>query len=254
MKSLIKKILSKPIFTKIRNFFKIKPLMIDSQNLLENNSISDAFGWRTDKSITTIFKYADILNLFLETKNTEVHFEFYNKKFEKIKEFKISDLKLSNTLLVDKNFLNGIEDYGIFFVYHKTDKKKLSTVRNSCYIGYSFNENLPSYVHGNLPVSYSNYNDNVRKFDIIGSSFTKNNKYKIQKNFSTYDKSEILVNNPTNEKITFEIDQNKYILNKQHTVLIEIKNKKSILINSNCLMLRPVIFSYRGNFMDAHHG
>ena len=82
----------------------------------------------------------------------------------------------------------------------------------------------------------------------------RNNKYKIQKNFSTYDKSEILVNNPTNEKITFEIDQNKYTLNKQHTVLIEIKNKKSILINSNCLILRPVVFSYRGNFMDAHHG
>ena len=254
MKSLVKKILTRSIFLKMRNFFKIKPIMINSQDLLENNSISDAFAWRTDKSITTIFKYTDILNLFLETKDTEIYFEFYNKKFEKIKEFKISDLELSNTLHIDKKFLDGIEDYGIFFVYHKTDKRKLSTVRNSCYVGYSYKKNLPSFVHGNLPVSYSNYNNNVIKFGIIGSSFRRNNKYKIQKNFSTYDKSEILVNNPANKKITFQIDQDKYTLNKQHTILIEIKIKKSILINSNCLILRPVVFSYRGSFMDAHHG
>ena len=92
------------------------------------------------------------------------------------------------------------------------------------------------------------------KFGIIGSSFRRNNKYKIQKNFSTYDKSEILINNPANKKITFQIDQDKYTLNKQHTVLIEITKKKSVLITSNCLILRPIVFSYRGSFMDAHHG
>ena len=139
MKSLVKKILTKSIFVKLRNFFKIKPVMINSQDLLENNSISDAFAWRTDKSITTIFKYTDILNLFFETKNTEIYFEFYNKKFKKIKKFKISDLEFSNTLHIDKKFLDGIEDYGIFFVFHKTKKIKLSTVRNSCYVGYSYN-------------------------------------------------------------------------------------------------------------------
>ena len=52
------------------------------------------------------------LNLFFMIKNNN----FIKKKI-------INNLKLSNELIIDKSFLDGIEDYGVFYVFHKPQKK-----------------------------------------------------------------------------------------------------------------------------------
>ena len=49
-------------------------------------------------------------------------------------------------LVIDKKFMNDIEDYGTFYIFHNTNSKFNSILRNSCYTGYSLNKNLPSFV------------------------------------------------------------------------------------------------------------
>ena len=76
MKSLIKKIAKSQLVTKLRDGFGIRPLIFNTNNLNENVSISDAFIWRTDNSYKTIFKYSDLLKIFL-SKGQEVEIFFY---------------------------------------------------------------------------------------------------------------------------------------------------------------------------------
>jgi hypothetical protein len=117
MKSLINKIKFSNIGILIRNTINIKPIDIVTLDI-KKSSISDAFLWRTDNGFETLFKFSDILNLFYEIKNTEVHIDFYSKENNLIKSIKIKDLKLSNKLLINNEFFGGIKDYGIFYVYH----------------------------------------------------------------------------------------------------------------------------------------
>ena len=45
----------------------------------------------------------------------------------------------------------------------------------------------------------------------------------------------------------------EYILNGGNSTLLEIKEKETVTIKSNCLWLRPVVFSYKNKFIDVHH-
>ena len=67
MKSLLKKIAQNKIAVIIRNFLGIKPVILNSINIKENYSISDAFIWRTDNNYKTVFKYSNLLNLCLNS-------------------------------------------------------------------------------------------------------------------------------------------------------------------------------------------
>ena len=60
--------------------------------------------------------------------------------------------------------------------------------------------------------------------------------------------------NPTKKTINFSIDHENYILKDGCSLLIEFNDKKIIEIKSNCLFLRPIIFSYKGKYIDVHHG
>ena len=132
----------------------------------------------------TIFKFSDLLNLFFDKKNTSVQIQIFDKFLSRIKTIELNQLQISNEIIIDKKFLNGIEDSGIFYIYHKTDEVLESSLRNSCYSGFSYKNNLPSFVYGNCPTSYVKFNDNnnninliKKSLDIVGVSFRKNQKY-----------------------------------------------------------------------------
>jgi|TARA_B110000003_G_C16632152_1_gene527097 hypothetical protein len=248
-----KKIFRSKLAKNLRNFLGFKPahFLIDYEKT--NMSVSDAFFWRTDNTFKTIFSFSDILNLYFKDDTSRVEILFYNKYAELIKTFKIANLKLTNKLLIDSFFLNGITDYGTFYIYHKSNKDIGTSIRNSCYTGYSFKNNLSSFVHGNTLTSYTSYNNEESHSYIAGKSTFQKQIYQVQNNYN-FEKTEIMLMNPCNETILIEVNKEFYELQKGSSKLINIKDDQLIKIKSKCYLLRPVVFNYQGIYLDVHHG
>ena len=249
-----KKILNSKLSIKLRNLFGIKPIAINNLHLSSGYTISDSFLWRTDNQFVTTFKYTDICDLFYGIKNNKVEILFFDKFNHFLKKLKISDLKISNKLILDKTFFGGAEDYGVFNIFHKSDSKFNFTIANRCYIGFSKNGNLSSFVHGNTYVNYKSFNSDGIKSDIIGTSFLKNNNYFVQNYFNERDKIELFFCNPSKTKVNFSIGKKSYSLDKGCSIIVDVSGLNKIEIVSNCYFLRPIIFCYSNGYLDVYHG
>lgn len=257
MRSLIKKFAKSKLVLYIRNTINFRPIYLHTREAKNFTTISDAFLWRTDNGYKTIFKYTDILNLFYKIKNSWVEIHFFSKENKLIKIEKVTSLDLSNELIVNKEFLNNKEDFGIFYIYHYSQNNEnligKSIISNRCYIGYSQNNNLYSFVHGNILAKYTNINAKEKiSSDIVKTSLLNNQTYTIQKYFNEFSKNELFFINPTSKKIKFYIENIKHELNP-HCGKMLLTKSDIITIKSNCLFLRPTIFSYKNNYMDVHH-
>lgn len=257
MKSLVKKFKDTNIGILLRNTFKFKPVQLKHYEKNYPISISDAFLWRTDNGYKTKFKYTDILDLFYKVKNSWVELHFYSKDNMLIKIDKISKLNISNELEISSKYLNDLEDYGTFFIYHYSKNtsslNKNDIICNRCYLGYSQNNNLYSIVHGNTLGKFSSIFSNKKILtNIVKTSLFQNHTYTIQKYFDEFDKNELFFINPTSKTIKFRIKNKNFKLKSNNTLLFETKSNL-ISIKSNCLFLRPTVFSYKGNYVDVHH-
>ena len=255
MKSLIRKIANSNIGVYLRNFIGFRPVLISRDRESRVASISDAFPWRTDNGYQTTFKYADILGLFYKIENSYVELVFYSKDNNLIKRIIINRLDYSNELLIDKNILNGIEGYGVFYIFHRSDSDCGDdlVISNRCYVGFSMDGSLSSFVHGNLYVRYQSLDGKHGGSGMVQSSFFKN-LYRIQNSFVEFKKSELFFVNPTSHKLNFSIGNNRYSLEKGCSILIDVSGKEDISILSRCLILRPIIFNYKDCFFDVYHG
>ena len=257
MKSLINKLIKSNLFILIRNSFNIKPIHLKTYEEKYATTVSDAFLWRTDNGYKTKFKYSDILNLFYKIKNSWVEFHFYSKNNELIKIEKVYDLNLSNELEISSKYLNNLEDYGTFYIYHFSENTKdlnnKDIISNRCYLGYSQNNNLYSFVHGNTLGKFTSiFSNKTFLTDIVKTSLFKNHSYTIQKYFDDFDKNELFFTNPTSKTIRFSIENKSFKLKPNFSLLVEIKHS-IISIRSNCLFFRPTVFSYKGKYLDVHH-
>ena len=237
----------------LRNLLAIRPAltMIDSNK--KNLSTSDAFFWRTDNNFKTIFQFTDIFKFFFNDNDSEAEIYFFDKKNKFIKQIKFSDLNLSNKLLIDKNFLNNIEDYGTFYIFHSSNKNNKSIIRNSCYTGYSQNNNPPSYVHGNTITALKNLNNNKLEFGLGGITYFKDNIYQVQNTFKN-GITELMLMNPTKKNLKISINNEIVYLDTCSSMIKKFNNTEIIKIISKCYLLRPIIFSYQNNYLDVYHG
>ena len=136
----------------------------------------------------------------------------------------------------------------------KTSERLFTLNSNRCYTGYKNQNGLYTFVHGNLLAkSKSIYKSQNYEKDIIQRSFFKNQFYKIQKNFSNFDSTELFFTNPFNKKIEFYVNNKKYLLKTGNTIKVNIHKIDSVEIRSDIMFFRPMIFSYRNNFIDVHH-
>ena len=239
---------------KLRNYLNIKPIVVNLKNIDSSYSISDSFAWRTDNSYKTTFHYSDILKNFFDIEDSSVIILIFNNKNELLKTIKNKKILRSNKFVIDKNLINGFEGYGLFYIFHESKNEIYSSIRNSCYTGFSFNNNLESFVHGNIMGGYKKINDdNNIQYGIVGKSFLKNNIYKIQKFFSDYDKVELFFANSTKQKINFLIGGNRFEIKTGESKIIDITSISEVEIKSNCYLIRPIVFLYRKNFIDVHH-
>lgn len=254
MKLSVKKIANSSLGIKIRNTIGLKPKAIVIDENVGSFSISDAFLWRTDNGFKTTFKFADILGLFYKAQDSYIQLTFYTRKNKFIKKVLINKLNYYNEFLIDKDFLDGIEGYGVFYAFHQSESCSDSDViiSNRCNVGFSLNGKLSSLVHGNLYAKYQTLDGRNLGSDIIQISLFKNI-YKIQNSFKDFTKSELFFANPTSKKIQFSIGKNKYTLQKNCSILIDISKESEISIISRCMFLRPIIFNYKNGYYDVYH-
>ena len=112
----------------------------------------------------------------VKNEETRNNYELYTKF---IKSIEINNLDYSNEIIIDEKFLNGVQDYGVFYIYHYSKKNIIdSVISNRCYLGYSYQNNLYSFVHGNCYARYYNFADNKITSNIIKTSLFKNHYYK----------------------------------------------------------------------------
>jgi len=254
MKSSIKKVANSKIGVFLRNMFNFKPLAININNIKNFHSISDAFLWRTDSRFKTSFVFTDLLKFYFDDLNSSVEILFFDKNYKFLKKLNLEITDLSNEILIDDNFFDPkLEDYGIFYIFHNCNKNINESIRNSCYLGFSKNENTYSFVHGNVPVAFRKYEDKKIQNGIVENSIFMNQTYKIQNYFEEYDHSEVFINNPTKRKIYFLLNKNSYSLSPSCSIILDISSQKTIKIVSNCMLLRPIIFNYKNGFFDVHH-
>ena len=256
MKSLIKKIIRSDFGIKLRNTIGFRPVSLSAviNKEFRFTSISDAFPWRTDNGYKTAFKYSDILGLFYKIEDSYVELVFYSKDNNFIRKIIINQLNYSNELLIDKDFLNGIEDYGVFYIFHRYDSYSGDdlVISNRCYVGFSIEDSLSSFVHGNCLVRYQTLDGKYDGYDMVKSSFI-NKLYRIQNSFVDFTKSELFFVNPTSKKINFSIGSNRYSLENNCSILVDISGEEDILIISRCMFLRPIVFNYKDDFYDVYH-
>ena len=253
MISLAGKIKRNKLAIKLRNYTNIRPLYLSLPETNNSVSVSDAFCWRTDKGYETEIRFLDVLKLFYHLDKTQCEIIFYTSEGKKIKNIRYNNLQNVNSLKIDKKLLNGIENYGTFYIFHETQENiKNIIVSNKCYTGFSKNNCLPSFVHGNTYAKQRVFNNTTEKSEIIHTS-NKKHTYKIQKNFSNIDSCEFFFANPTSSQIKFSINKKNYILKEGCSKIIKLNNIENVEIISNCYYLRPTIFNYKTDYYDVHH-
>ena len=250
------KLLNNKIIKNLRDLIGLKPIYMDTEDVKNASSVSDAFLWRTENNFKTIFRFTDLLKIFYKIQASDVEIIFFDKNGKKIKAIKNSNIKTLNEVIIDNKFLDGIEDYGTFYIFHRTKNilKEKIILSNRCYLGFSQNNNLPSFVHGNTYAASKEFNNDQETSNIIKNSVYFNKDYKIQNYFDNFDKIEIFLSNPTSEKIKFSINDKLYLLERSCSIILDVSFLKDINIKSNCYFLRPIIFNWKKEFFDVYHG
>ena len=257
MKLFLKKIFNTSCIIKIRNLIGFRTIKFKIPRTEKSISISDSFIWRTDNNFQTILRFTDILKKFYEKSQlTETEIIFYNKDNIKLKSILIDNNEINNEIIIDKNFLNNTEDYGLFYIYHSY-KNNLSpkkiTLSNRCYVGYSKNGSNPSFVHGNYFARFRIFGEEKEYSNLVQKTFLHKKTYKIQKNFKDYDKTELCFANPTNSLVKFKINGDKHSIGAGELNIINVQTDETISISSKLLFFRPIIFNYKRNFIDIFH-
>ena len=257
------KLLVEPLFNskggiKVRNFLGFKPSAFPMPGHLDNFSCSDLFFWRLDDNYRTTFRFSDIPKAFYGVEKSQVLFVFYNKQGRELYREILEVQEAVTEIEVTKSKVGENEDYGTFSIFHLFDLEKRNDVKitNRCYLGYQFGSSLPSFVHGNVLAQYIDLSgrDNYVIHGDVGKTFRKPSTYVIQKNFSKFDYSELMFNNPCEETVWVDVGTKRINLLPKSTGLIKVDQPQILKIKSNLPLPRPIIFSFKGKYFDCHHG
>jgi hypothetical protein len=253
-KSLTRRIVQSRPAIWLRNIIGFRIIKIRLPFYLSNYSASDAFHWRTHNGYVTYFRFSDIPKIYFNIKESKIRFLFFDRSGNVLKEYYLNRLQEFNELVIDKEFLNNVEDYGTFSVFHVFDNETCSDVKiiNRCYVGFSKDNGNPSFVHGNLYGSYLNLQTNKIKSDLLVVS-SRPTTYIIQKNFALCDHIELFFSNPTSYLVWIKINNHKLFLKSGECKIYQIEPTDVIKIVSNCVFPRPLIFVQEDGFVDCLH-
>ena len=237
-----------------------RPFLQDGEDNKDFESYSDCFPWRTDSNFKTHFRFFNLLSIFYNIKreNITIEIQIFSKFNKLLKKLYMSEIKEKNEFIISKEFLD-LEDYGFFNIFHKVkNTNELSTVamtkiQDKSYVGFSRLSNVPTFVHGNIPIKAKN-NKAISKTDLVYKSFFMNKIYNLQCSFIDHVSAELFFSNPSSKQIKFTIENTTFELPPYNSKIIKLKKLNSLIkIKSNCSFLRPYVFAYNKNFFDCYH-
>ena len=118
MKSLLNKFFKNRFAILLRNTLNVFPVRVNKYYLNKNISISDAFLFRTDNNFKTIFRFTDLPKFLYSYKNTSIELSFFDYEGVLLKKMNIDKMDIHNEIVIDKNFFQGLETYGHFYLFH----------------------------------------------------------------------------------------------------------------------------------------
>ena len=86
----------------------------------------------------------------------------------------------------------------------------------------------------------------------MGSSFEKK-KYIIQNSYKN-SKIEVVLQNSSDSNQKISVNKKTFYLESGNSKIIDFINEDIIIITSNCYLLRPIVFEYKNNYLNVHHG
>lgn len=237
-----------------------RPYLQETEDNKDFESYSDCFPWRTDSNFITHFRFFNLLGIFynINRENITIEIQIFSKFNKLLKKLYISEIKENNEFIISKEFLD-LEDYGFFNIFHKVkNTNELLTVaktkiQDKSYVGFSRPGNVPSFVHGNIPIKANN-KKTISTTDLVYKSFFMNKIYNLQCSFNDHVLAELFFSNPSSKKIKFSIEDTTHVLQPYNSKIIRVKKLNSLIkIKSNCSFLRPYVFVYNKIFFDCYH-
>jgi len=254
MKSYIRKIATSPLGVKLRNLTGWRSVPISFAHLQKNATVSDGFIWRVNENFTTKFNFADLLPLFTNSSDNTIILEFFDHLNRPIKTITLENLvDVSQEIIIDSSLLNTT-GYGSFYIYHTSNStlQECITFSNRCYVGYSYQKNLYSNVHGNTYVKSKGINNEKVEGNMIQSSGIRKYQYTLQNSFKGFDKTELVFVNPHNYTVKMELNGLKHRLSPYEVKVIEFKDDIAT-IRGQSYFLRPIVFNYLNGRIDVYH-
>lgn len=219
---------------------------------------SDLFFWRTDAGYSTIFKASDILSKYYNKESTllliffDSHGAFLLKKSVEF-HYGLAVVTITTDLL-------GMEGIGTFVALNVPEEPLSCDVQvtNRCYVGYGKHDSY-SMVHGNMTGIKAQPNiesiDPLKYIKPAISGRNGNFKYHLQKPKHPSLKMSLIFTNPLERKIEVVINKKPYEIDRMSCIVVLVpKEDESVLVESNFVWPRPLVFCEKGKFIDVHHG
>lgn len=262
LKSLIEPLFNSKLGVQFRNKVGFKPVSFAMPRGVSNLSASDLFIWRFDENFKTVFRFSDIPSAYYQIENSDVLIVVYDNFGRELYRQIISPESSVAEFEIVSEKIGQSSTFGTFSIFHLCDVGEMENVKitNRCYVGYQYKNAMPSFVHGNFLAQYINLSserldkaEDIKVHCDIAQSWHKKSQYIIQKSFQQFDFSELAFVNPTEENLEIDIDNERFEIPPRGMQVFRVKSTDIITISSHFSMPRPVVFSYKGGFIDCHH-
>jgi hypothetical protein len=238
-----------------------------------DSPISDLFVWRSSENWQTFFELIDISSFF-EDRNwpNKATLIFFDIKGERIFE-RSFELKPNRRRSLDISLIVGSShgEIGTFAVFHTTPSSRITEfeafLTERGYVSYCYrNAPLRSYVHGNLDAMSYKKDKGLR---LLGGTSFLRREYRLQYQLQSDVSYEFALGNPTTFPMNFtfklflveggmEISKKLVCLAPGEMTLEKIdkdsRGARRLIIKSNLIMARPLVFRFKNLKLDVFHG
>ena len=263
------------LFEKIRRAIWLYKQPLTKKPESTGQPVSDLFLWRNSDQWSTYFDLIDITGLFIEPENNDKRFvkiyffdsegDLFNKTEIELERDKKTTLDLSSYTSSCKS------EFGTFCVFHSATPEEVNKVGSYLaergYVSFSYKKQ-PSraYVHGNLDAISINMKN---EFQMLGTKSVLARDYNLQYELTGPAKYNIGVVNSSDklQDVKFKIisttnDQVYYTkyktINPRGSAVFtyDVSDDESfrVVITSNLVMARPLVFSMTEKLIDVFHG
>ena len=213
-------------------------------------TVSDLFVWRVGDEINTSFYLPCLSDLFRQpivALNLTV-FDDHGIQIDSL----VIEANSTGNFYFDFSALDisGIGTFAVEFEAKNIDNEKAGDVFiNRGYVGYR-RGNVESFCHGN---NFAIYRGKSGWTSMLFRNYLAQTFY-CPARLEWFDSCDVVVTNPTKSPVAFEINQSRVIVQSLGCKSVCFDNIEFAVIKSKLSFPRPIIFGYKGDFMDVFHG